>query len=236
MSRSRWSTARPRKLAVDEEAWYVQLRKPDGIPDVIQQIKHGVLGLLAQHKVIGHAIPGIVESTLEEYTHLGDAASKSDGRIYSPRLGVLEVDGENSGVPDDRSAFTTHTTPLNYVASSSLAAGRGCFVGLTTRWPQSAFKQQCGYGTRSINSLPPCSSPSNTTGGGLSDQETKAAVELLLATHGGDDYRQGLKELLPVIQERFGSIGWIAVRAIPLMDAEFKSLAAAPALLQRQIR
>jgi endoglucanase len=63
----------------------------------------------------------------------------------------------------------------------------------------------------------------NTTGGELSDEETKAAVELLLATHGGDAYRKRLQELLPVIQERFGSLGWIAVRAIPLMDAEFKS-------------
>jgi endoglucanase len=50
------------------------------------------------------------------------AASKTDGRIYSPRLGPLDTDGNYSGVPDDRWAFTSHTTPLNYAAAASLAA------------------------------------------------------------------------------------------------------------------
>ena len=95
-------------------------------------------------EVIGHAIPGIVEPTLEEYTHLGDAASKTDGRIYSPRLGALEVDGEYSGVPDDRWAFTTHTTPLNYAAISSLAAAsrvlRGFDDNMATECLQTAVR------------------------------------------------------------------------------------------------
>jgi hypothetical protein len=52
------------QTTVDEKSRYVQIHKPDGIPDVIQQIEHGVLALLAQYKVIGHAIPGIVEPTL----------------------------------------------------------------------------------------------------------------------------------------------------------------------------
>jgi hypothetical protein len=63
----------------------------------------------------------------------------------------------------------------------------------------------------------------NTTAGELSDEETKAAVELLVSTHGGDAYRKRLQELLPVIQERFSDLGWIAVRALPFMDPEFKS-------------
>jgi hypothetical protein len=215
------------ETTVDEESRYVQLRKPDGIPDVIQQIKHGVLGLLAQYKVIGHAIPGIVEPTLEEYTHLGDAASKTDGRIYSPRLGVLEVDGENSGVPDDRWAFTTHTTPLNYVASSSLAAASRVLRGFDDKMATECLQTAMRVWDEEHKQSPALFKSFNTTGGELRDEETKAAVELLLATHGGDAYRKRLKELLPVIQERFGSIGWIAVRAIPLMDAEFKSSLAA---------
>ena len=67
----------------------------------------------------------------------------------------------------------------------------------------------------------------NTTGGELGDEETKAAVELLIATNGGTPYRARLKDLLPTIQERFETLGWIAVRAIPLMDSEFKIALAA---------
>ena len=83
--------------SVDEAARYVQLRKPDGVPDVVQQVEHGVLLLLAEYHAIGHAISGIIEPTLEEYTHLGDAASKTDGRIYAERMGPLETDGIYSG-------------------------------------------------------------------------------------------------------------------------------------------
>jgi hypothetical protein len=108
--------------SIDETARYVELRKPDGVPDVVQQIEHGVLLLLAQYHVIGHAIPGITEPTLQEYTHLGDAASKTDGRIYSDKMGPLEIDGIHSGVSDDRWAFTTHTTALSYDSVGAVAA------------------------------------------------------------------------------------------------------------------
>ena len=49
--------------------------------------------LIAEDNVFGHAIPGIVEPTLPQYTHLGDAASKTDGRIYSERMSLLQSDG-----------------------------------------------------------------------------------------------------------------------------------------------
>jgi len=212
---------------VDEKSRYVQIHKPDGIPDAIQQIEHGVLALLAQYKAIGHAIPGIVEPTLEEYTHLGDAASKTDGLIYSPRLGVLEKEGGYSGVPDDRWAFTTHTTPLNYVASSSLAAASRVLRGFDDRMAVECLETAVRVWTEEHKQPPSLFKSFNTTGGELSDEETKAAVELLVATGGGEPYRTRLKELLPVIHERFDSLGWIAVRAIPFMDAEFKSSLAA---------
>ena len=51
---------------VDETARLVQIHKPDGVPDVVEQVKHGVLQLLAQQREIGHAIPGIIEPTLQE--------------------------------------------------------------------------------------------------------------------------------------------------------------------------
>ena len=119
--------------SVDETAGYVQLRKPDGVPDVVQQIEHGVILLLAEHHAIGHAISGIIEPTLEEYTHLGDAASKTDERIYSEHMGPLETDGIHSGVPDDRWAFTTHTTALSYDEVGALAAASRVLRGFNDK-------------------------------------------------------------------------------------------------------
>ena len=211
------------ETTVDEKARSVQIRLPDGIPDAVQQVQHGVIAVLAQYHAIGHAIPGIIEPTLQEYTHLGDAASKTDNRIYSSRLGRLETDGIYSGLPDDRWAFTTHTTPLDYLAISALAAAsrvlRGFDDGMSRECLQTAVRVWDGEHQRT----PVIFKSFNTTAGELSEEETKAAVELLIATHGGDVYRKRLKELLPVIQERFAFLGWIATRAIPFMDAEFKA-------------
>jgi hypothetical protein len=215
------------QTTVDEKARYVQIDKPDGIPDVVQQIEHGVMGLLAQYKAIGHAIPGIIEPTLEEYTHLGDAASQTDGRIYSSRLNPLETDGADSGQPDDRWAFTTHVTPLNYAAIASLAAASRVLRGFDDQMAAECLQTAVRVWDGEHQHPPALFHSFNTTGGELQDEETKAAVELLIATNGGEIYRNRLKELLPAIQERFRTLGWIAVRAIPFMDADFQNSLAA---------
>lgn len=207
---------------IDEKARYVQIHKPDGNSDVLQQIQHGVILLLAQYKVFGHAIPGIVEPTLEEYTHLGDAASKTDGRIYAARLGPLETDGTFSGAPDDRWAFTTHVTALNYDAISSLAAASRVLRGYDDKMATECLETAIRVWDEERKAPPAIFHSFNTTGGELRDEETKAAVELLIATKGGEIYRTRLKELLPAIQERFASLGALAVRAIPFMDADYK--------------
>jgi hypothetical protein len=210
------------ETTVDEEARLVQIRRPDGIPDVLQQIKHGVLGLLAQYAAFGHAIPGIVEPTLEEYTHLGDAASKTDGKIYSAALGELDTDGVHSGVPDDRWAFTSHTTPLNYAAAASLAAAsrvlRGFDDALATRSLNTAIQvwnDEHSHPAVIFRSF-------NTTGGDLEDEEARAAVELLVATKGQAAYKARLTALLPAVQRNFSELGWTAARALPFMDTGFK--------------
>jgi hypothetical protein len=208
--------------SVDETARYVQIHKPDGIPDVVQQIEHGVLFLLAQYKVFGHAIPGIVEPTLEEYTHLGDASSKTDGRIYSSKMGPLESDGVYSGVPDDRWAFTTHITALNYDAISSLAAASRVLGGYDDKMAKECLETAARVWEEEHKHPPAEFHSFNTTGGDLRDEEIRASVELLIATKGGEIYKTRLKELLPTINERFFSVGWTAVRAIPCMGPDFK--------------
>ena len=68
---------------------YVQINRPDGVADILQQIEHGTLALIAQHRALGHAIPGIVEGRLCQYPHLGDGASKTDNKIYSKAFQIL---------------------------------------------------------------------------------------------------------------------------------------------------
>lgn len=212
---------------VDEKARSVEIRRPDGIPDALQQVQHGVLQVLGQFRAVGHSIPGIIEPTLRQYTHLGDAASKTDNKIYSPALGPLESDGIHSGVPDDRWAFTTRTTALQYGSAAALAA-----ASRVLRGHDDALAKECLETAERVwseeHSRPPSVPQSfNTTGGILADEELRAAVELLIATRGGAAYRDRLQQLLPMIRERMAGSGWMAVRALPFMGADFKSALAA---------
>ncbi len=110
------------ELSVDETARQVEMHRPDGVPDTVEQVRHGALYILAQYHNIGHAIRGTHEPDLRQYTHLGDAASKTDDRIYDPKLGPNEVKGDYSGKPDDRWIFTTDNSYFEWNAIAALAA------------------------------------------------------------------------------------------------------------------
>ncbi len=209
------------ETTVDEKARTVEIRRPDGIPDAVQQVEHGVLQVLAQFQAVGHSISGIIEPTLQEYTHLGDAASKTDGKIYSASMGPLESDGVHSGIPDDRWAFTTRSTPLQYASAAALAAASRVLVGYDDALAAQCLNTAQRVWTEEHKEPPSLFHSFNTTGGELTDEEIRAAVELLLATKGGAVYRTRLEELLPQIRRRMDGQGWIAVRALPYMDAAF---------------
>jgi endoglucanase len=117
------------ELTVDEAAREVEMHRPDGVPDTVEQVKHGALLILAQFHNIGHAIRGTHEPDLRQYTHLGDGASKTDGRIYDPKLGPNEVKGDYSGRPDDRWIFTTNNPFFQWNAIAALAAAADTLKG-----------------------------------------------------------------------------------------------------------
>ncbi len=117
------------ELSVDEAARQVEMHRPDGVPDTVQQVKHGALYILAQYHNIGHAIRGTHEPDLRQYTQVGDGASKTDGRIYDPKLGPNEVKGDYSGRPDDRWIFTTDNPFFEWNAIAALAAAADVLKG-----------------------------------------------------------------------------------------------------------
>jgi hypothetical protein len=216
------------ELTVDEIARTVEMHRPDGVPDSVQQVKHGVLQVLGQIKSIGHPIPEVMEPTLREYTHLGDAASKTDGRIYSEKLGPHEVDGNFSGIPDDRWAFTTKETRLQYGAAAALAAASQALKG----WDDALAKECLDMAIKlweeerahptAIQTRSWPGFPTNFAEETARNEEWKATLQLLIATNGGELYKKHLLELFPAVRKRFGFGGWTAVFALPYMDADFR--------------
>jgi hypothetical protein len=107
---------------IDQKTHYVNIHRPDGKPDILQQIEHGTLNLVAQCENIGHPVRGIVVPNLHQYHHLGDAIDETDNLPYNPNLKPYETDGKSSGTLDDRWAFTTRMPFLDYQSAASLAA------------------------------------------------------------------------------------------------------------------
>lgn len=126
------------QITVDQAAREVELHRPDGVPDAVQQVRHGALLILAQFKAFGHSIRGTHEPDLRQYTHLGDGATKTDGRIFDPKLSPNETKGDYSGKPDDRWIFSTTNAMLQWNAIAALAASADALKG----WDD-ALAQEC---------------------------------------------------------------------------------------------
>ena len=116
---------------VSQKQRYVDLHRLDGTPDILQFIEHGTLNLVAQAEQIGHMASTLSNSVLDNYHHLGDAASITDGLHYDPSLKPYEVsaDGKCSGTPDDMWAFTTRSPQLDLRAATMFAAASHALKG-----------------------------------------------------------------------------------------------------------
>lgn len=140
-----WELFHPQRdeTFVSQEQRYVDLHRPDGVPDILQFIEHGTLNLVAQAEQIGHMSQTLSNSVLDNYHHLGDAASITDGLHYDPSLKPYEVsaDGKRSGTPDDMWAFTTRSPQLDLRAATMFAAASHALKGYNDDLAQRALKQ-----------------------------------------------------------------------------------------------
>ena len=126
-----WERFKPTRdeTLVDQAGRFVDMHHPDGKPDLLQQIEHGALALVAQHRAFGRAIPGIIEPQLHQYHHLGDGVTQTDGLVYDPALKPYERVGDRSGTPDDRWAFTNKSAANNYASAAALASASRALRG-----------------------------------------------------------------------------------------------------------
>jgi hypothetical protein len=202
------------QTTVDENKRLVLLHTPDGVPDIVQQVAHGVENLLSGYRAVGHSFSGIIERSLSQYVHLGDGSVMTDNRVYDPNLSPGEVSGERSGNLDDRWAFTSHDTALEYMVITALAAAsrvlRGYDDNLAKECLETAIKAWDYEQTHPLVALRSAYSYSPEP------QEIFAAAELLITTS-EDRYRKRLMTLLPKIADNIGRVGWTVSRALPLI-------------------
>ena len=179
-----WEDFHPRRdtTRVDWTTRRVDIHDPDGVPDILQQIKHGTLQLVAQFDAVGHAINGIIAPDLVQYRHLGDAVTKTDGLVYDPSLKAGEIRDGRSGTPDDRWAFTSKSSALNYGSIAALAAASRALHGMDPALAQKSLAIAEKVWNDEQGHAPDLYHHGNTTGGPLQAEEFTAAVELLATT------------------------------------------------------
>jgi len=140
-----WELFHPQRdeTFVSQKQRYVELHRPDGVPDILQFIEHGVLNLVTQAEQIGHMASTLSNSVLDNYHHLGDAASITDGLHYDPSLKPYEVsaDGKCSGTPDDMWAFTTRNPRLDLQAAGIFTSAARVLSGYNDDLAARAQKQ-----------------------------------------------------------------------------------------------
>ena len=219
-----WEAFRPERdnMSVDYARKFVDIHVPDGRPDVLQQIEHGARALLAQHQAVGHAIAGIIVPTLDQYTHLGDGLTMTDNLVYNPDLGELQSNGRESGRFDDRWAFTSRSSALNFGSIAALAAASRALRGYDDELAEQSLQAALAAWRDERANGPFLFRHGNTTGGPLATEELKAALELLVTT-GERAYADRFLELWPEIEERFAFNAVTAVRALPHFDAAYRA-------------
>jgi hypothetical protein len=207
---------------VDYPRRFVDLHVPDGKPDLLQQVAHGALALLAQHRAVGHAIAGIIVPTLEQYTHLGDGLTMTDNLFHDPDMGELESDGVHSGLADDRWAFTSRSSALNYGSIAALAAASRVLRGHDDELASECLATAQRAWADEQGREPDTFRHGNTTGGPLDWEQLKAAVELLETT-GETQYADAVRALLPKVEEQFAPNAIPLLRALPMMDEAYRA-------------
>jgi hypothetical protein len=206
------------QTTVDAAGRIVRLHEPDGVPDIIQQIAHGARSLLSGYRAAGHSFAGIIAPTLEEYANLGEWGTQTDNRFFDPSLGPDEEKGDRSGRPDDRLAFTSRDSGLEYTVAAALAA-----ASRTLREHEPALARECLETARKAwefeHTHPPALQPGSYVPRNAEAPEFEAAVELLVAT-GDERYRTRIVEMAPLVAARADTVGAAAARVLPLVKDE----------------
>jgi endoglucanase len=207
---------------VDQKQRYVDLHRPDGTPDVLQFIEHGTLNLVAQAEIIGHMSQTLSNSVLDNYHHLGDAASLTDGLPYNPNLGPYEIaaDGLSSGVKDDMWAFTSRNPGLDLQAATMFAAASRALKGYNDDLSARALQQSKRLSKEATELL--ANQPQDTTFRGNRAADVATNLQLYIST-GEQQYNDKFQQLLWPALERNVNFGLLtALNAIPHMDASFQ--------------
>lgn len=194
---------------IDQQAKVVEIHQPDGKNDILQQIEHGVLTVVAGYRALGRLYRGIIAGDLRQYVLMGDCAAMTAGIM---------------GDEDDRWVFTEDNPVRELTTAAQLAGSVRALRGFND--------------TLSAQALEAAAELYEVTDGSGDAREAKvyAAAELYLTTH-EQKYKDFLLMETEFIVQHIEKLGWIIARVdAALCNAEFtKSIRAGLLLLKEKL-
>ena len=195
---------------IDQERHLVEIHQPDGKNDILQQIEHGALSVVAGYNAMGRLYRGIICNNLRQYVLQGDAAAMTDGEPGD----------------DDRWVFTENNPERELETASHLAAVARVMKGFNDKLAEDSLTAaknlfditETGDNVRAING------------------KIHAASELFITTR-DEKYKKFIIESKDHILKNASQIGWMGARVVDLLeDSDFKeSLRDAMVIAEREI-
>jgi hypothetical protein len=217
---------------ISQEENVVEIHHPDGKPDVLQQIEHGLLTVLGGYKQFGQLYRGILEATLRQYAIMGDAGNMTDNKVYKGKLprkyegfwyDQITIQYDKYFSPqknretkkefvkdfDDRFVFLEDNPGRQIYGAAGLAAASRVLKGYNDN-----LSKEC------INAAEELWNKFSTAEGRwVTSQKIETIVELILTT-GNEKYKNELVKMLPQIVENIYNVGWALGRVMPLIENE----------------
>ncbi len=196
------------QTTVDCDKNIVEIHLPDGKPDILQQVKHGVLTILGGYENLGRLYNGIICNNLRQYVLLGDATSMTDDLKYNPALAENEKTGTESGKLDDRLVFTEEDAVNEYTAIKALAAAARVLKGYDN-----------DLADRCLNAATELYEMKRELGAGDYAAKINATVELFITTD-SEKYKKELLSVQEQIVKNINSSGWAVARVLQTCNDE----------------
>ena len=211
------------ETVVSEEQRYVELHRPDGVPDILPYIEHGVLNLVAQAEQIGHMSQTLSNSVLDNYHHLGDAAGITDGLHYDPRLKPYQksADGKSSGTPDDMWAFTSRNPGLDLQAATMFAAASRVLADYDPALAQRALKQSIRLQKEGMELMEADTTARNRRRFNMAGNFS-TSLQLYVSTKDPQYLEQFTAAVWPALERMPMGAITAALEAVPYLDDDYK--------------
>ena len=189
---------------INQQTHIVEIQQPDGKPDVLQQIEHGLLSIVGGYQSMGRFYRGIIEPTLQQYTILGDAANITDNKFYNDvkKTGMPPAVGLPDS-PDDRWVFTEDNPGRSLEVATALTAAYRVMKGYNDTMANACLSiaKEVWTNTKEKNPL----------------QRVSLATELYITTK-DKQYADFLTTHADSIAKRIENTGWILGRVLPMIN------------------